>query len=289
MVKKMLTKQPIDKSWNFRLASWFHHAAVMGKRRPVIIFSLLAYWLSWLFWLPMIWGQPDNEALRMIGSFGPTAAGLILIWRLEGKQGLTRVARSLLHWNVGWSWWLISLFGTAVLAGLALVLHLLLGADPAGLDGLQPLYAAPIAFGYVLLTSVIGEEIGWRGFALPYLQRHLSALGSSLILGCLWGLWHLPLSFIPGNFHQDLPVLLFLGQSVIITSFMTWLYNNTKGSLLIAHVFHTVSNVTFFMLPVLPAQVDGSLRPLSLTIGLAFIVVLTLFRIYGPEHLIRRE
>ena len=100
----------------------------------------------------------------------------------------------------------------------------------------------------------------------------------SLIIGVIWGAWHLPLFWLPGNFHQTIPLSLFLLQSVALAVIYTWLHNNTKGSLLIALLFHTASNVTLGVLPVLPMDTGGDLVPLWLTVGLlwGFTIVITI-------------
>jgi membrane protease YdiL (CAAX protease family) len=182
-------------------------------------------------------------------------------------------------------WYGISLFGTAVFVALGIGLHALLGGSLASFSAPQPWYVAFIAFPYVLLTSVLGEEIGWRGYALPRLQARYSALVASLILGLVWNLWHLPLFAMAGNFHQDLPLSLFLLQSLVLTLLMTWVYNHTRGSLLMAHLFHTASNVTFFMLPILPTETGGTVRPLWLALGIAGGFALVIVWVYGPERL----
>jgi membrane protease YdiL (CAAX protease family) len=136
----------------------------------------------------------------------------------------------------------------------------------------------PVFF-LVLIFSVLGEEIGWRGFALPWLQKRFTALQSSLILGLIWSVWHLPLFWIPGDFHQQLPLMWFLIQTVSITILYTWIFNATKGSLLIILLLHTASNTAFGVLPMLPEAASGSLRPawiLNILLVIAAILVIIL-------------
>jgi hypothetical protein len=138
---------------------------------------------------------------------------------------------------------------------------------------------------------VLGEEIGWRGYALPRLQARYGSLLASLIIGFTWGAWHLPLFWLPGNFHQTIPPTLFLLQSVALAIIYTWLYNQTKGSLLIAHLFHAASNVTLGVLPVLPTDTGGDLTPLWLTVGLlsVFTIVVVILLTQTPVSLIRQS
>jgi membrane protease YdiL (CAAX protease family) len=134
-----------------------------------------------------------------------------------------------------------------------------------------------------------GEEIGWRGFALPRLQALQSALGASLVLGVIWGLWHAPKFFLAGQGASALPFFLFFLISIMAqTILMTWVYNNTGGSLLLAVLFHFSSDavLTFF----LPAWVQPSGVPLIfaimtlLQVGVAVLVVVR----YGPARLSRK-
>ncbi len=101
------------------------------------------------------------------------------------------------------------------------------------------------AFFQILFFSVLGEEIGWRGYALPLMQKKIGPFLSSIFLGLIWGLWHLPLFWMDGNFHSDIPISLFLLQSIALALILTWLYNRTSESLFTVHIFHAASN-TFF-------------------------------------------
>ena len=255
----------------------------------LIGYFTLAYTLSWLIWVPMALSGNQQETLRMVGGFGPTVAALALSGYVHGWKGLRDLGSALTRWKVGWGWHLIAFLGTPLLAIVALGIHSELGTDQGTLQLLQPWYVAFIAFGYVLFTSVLGEEIGWRGFALPRLQSRYNALMSSLVLAAVWSLWHLPLFFMQGNFHSEIPLFVFFGQGLLVTILLTWFYNNTDGSLLIAHIFHTSTNVTFFMLPVLPSAAGGDLRPMLIMLVLAAIVIAVVLAAYRPATLAGRQ
>jgi hypothetical protein len=121
------------------------------------------------------------------------------------------------------------------------------------------------------------------------LQEDHSALAASLILGLVWGAWHLPLFWMAGNFHQQIPFSLFVLQTTGFSILYTWVYNNSRGSLLMPHLFHAASNTTIGVLPVLPMETGGSLRPLWLVVGILWIVAIAVVAIYGPERLSRNE
>jgi membrane protease YdiL (CAAX protease family) len=150
---------------------------------------------------------------------------------------------------------------------------------------------------YMLIFVTLGEEVGWRGYVLPALQARYSALLASLILGVLWALWHLPVFFNPDTSYINLPFFLFLPFIVLVAVIMTWVFNSTGGSVLMAMFFHAVINSADELWKVLP---EHSVRPptaaeaaaasahlyLMLTIvlgGAAIVLVL----VYGPHNLSR--
>jgi hypothetical protein len=260
----------------------------LAERYPVIAFFVLTYAISWAVWVPLAVAQIDHP-LYKVGTFGPTLAALLLTGLISGRTGLRKLLRRLLIWRVSIFWYLFSFFSTAVGVLAAIGLHIGLGGAAPEFNDPSQLYLVIPAFLYVLFTSVIGEEIGWRGYALPRLQEDHSALAASLILGLVWGAWHLPLFWMAGNFHQQIPISLFVLQTTGFSILYTWVYNNTRGSLLMAHLFHAASNTTIGVLPVLPMDTGGSLRPLWLVVGLLWIVAIAVMAIYGPERLSRNE
>ncbi len=141
----------------------------------------------------------------------------------------------------------------------------------------------------ILLTAgPLQEEFGWRGYALPRLQRRLNALVSSLVLGALWWLWHLPLVFIPGKFMVSTPLLfgVLLVEMVLVTVLFTWIYNNTGGSILAAMLFHTSINWSIWVM--LPTM-QMNLSVLGFTITLLAIAVAVVLGVWGPDRLCRHS
>lgn len=240
--------------------------------RDLIHFFLLTFFISWSLWLiPVFLGRP-LPLLRIIGTFGPLFAALILsAWkgRWSGAGGLKELLKPILKWRVGPGWYLFAFLATALVAAAAIVVQIVIGGGDA-LEWNDPaqLYLIIPIFLYVLFFSVAGEETGWRGFALPRMQKAVGPLKASLLLGFVWGIWHLPLFFTPDNFHQAIPFPLFVLQDVALAVVITWLYNRTGGSLLLVHLFHAASNTTLGVLPVLPMSTGGSMVPLYVAVGL---------------------
>jgi membrane protease YdiL (CAAX protease family) len=152
---------------------------------------------------------------------------------------------------------------------------------------------------YLLIFVTLGEEVGWRGYALPALQARYSALLASLILGVLWGLWHLPVFFNPDTSYSNLPFFLFLPFIVLIAIIMTWLFNSTGGSVLMAMFFHAVLNTADELWKVLPeysvepptaAEVVAANAHAYLMIGIvAGVAAIVLVLVYGPRNLSRHS
>jgi membrane protease YdiL (CAAX protease family) len=127
----------------------------------------------------------------------------------------------------------------------------------------------------------LSEEFGWRGYALPKLQSRWNALASSLILGVIWAAWHIPLWFLAGSSQQGTSFWIFLANLVLLSILYTWLVNNARGSILVAVVFHAISNTVAQMFPEPTAN-------LFYWIVLGVMVVLVVV-FYGPRKLVREQ
>ncbi len=229
------------------------------NRHPLLAYFVLAYAGAWLALLPVLLAQnglgllpftvPDVLALLsfvLLASFaGPTLAAFIVTAATSGKDGVRQLLGRYLLWRVGIPWYLLALFGFLILFLLSVSLSL--GAAPLNILLQQwPLLLSSFLPNMLVfaLLGVLGEEPGWRGFALPRLQRQYGPLLGSLILGTLHGLWHLPAFFVTGAlapFTFSL-FLTFVLTAVASTIFYTWIYNNTQGSILIAILTHAASN-----------------------------------------------
>jgi membrane protease YdiL (CAAX protease family) len=168
-----------------------------------------------------------------LGAFGPLFAALLVARFEPGGPGVRALFRQFRVWRVGPGWYLLALLlpGMLLVAGMAA--YSLFAAGDLG-PWIYPPTGGRIA---VLFLLPVSEEIGWRGFALPRLQKRYGALSASLILGVLWAVWHIPMLLLAGNPLETLPLLLLLfpGGSVVFS----WLYNKTPAGLpmvVIAHV-----------------------------------------------------
>jgi membrane protease YdiL (CAAX protease family) len=207
--------------------------------------------------------------LFILTGFGPALSALILVVLQEGGSGARALLERLAIVRVSWIWYGIVLAGPALLFTLALGIGALLGvrvdlAHPTVLklvnaENGNPWILLVPAFLYLLVT-LLGEEIGWRGYALPRLLRVQNELGASLVLGVFWGIWHLPLAWAPSLQAAivHLPFGWFMVDIIATSILYTFVFVNTKKSLLIALLFHTANNLAAMYLPILPPAAPNS-------------------------------
>ena len=207
------------------------------KRRGAVHFFLLAFASTWGLQIPGILAQrgilPGNPSAYLpfagLGLLGPLAAATLLAWREAGRAGVRSLYAPLARWRVHPGWWLTALVPSLLLSGFLFLLNL------AGRQG--PIAYLPSAGMVVFgVLASIGEEVGWRGYALPKLQERWSAFAAGSLIGVMWCVWHLPM-FVGQGVPLSLLLMMllyFVGASL----FMTWSYNATGGSLLLASFVH---------------------------------------------------
>ena len=249
-------------------------------RHPVTFFFLIAYGLSWLAELFLFGLLGLSAALTVpVITFGPTVAALVMTGALEGRPGLSRLWRRMRLWRVERRWvavalLLIPLFylvGTLVLPGV------LASYAPDSIIRLLITWLIVLVVGAVI-GGPLGEEPGWRGFALPRLQAQLGPFGGTLLLGLLWAGWHFPQFLMPEWASQNgglsaATILIFVGTVMSIAVILTWVFNHTGSSVLVAILAHSSVNTSqAVMNPLFPA-VNTDLNGL-IGFGLFAIVIL---------------
>ncbi len=236
------------------------------RKHPLIAFFVLAYLLTWWIY-PLLRFSP---LLGIPGLFGPALAAIIMAAATGGKSAVKQLLGRVVLWRVGARWYVIALGLPTVLALAAAGLYYLFDAS-------RPFQIGAVSvLDFIVFVLVVGEELGWRGYALPLLLEKRSALMASLILGVLWGLWHLPTFLVPGTPQYGLPSPAFVLLTVEYSILMTWVYLHTKGSVLIATLFHGAINIFqgFFLAGIDPASRYWWLALSYGTAALAFAAVL---------------
>jgi len=232
------------------------------KRHALLTYFVLAFLLTWACWIPLATSdafasegtaQPSSLLLFWpLGNIIPSLVAIMLTALFSGKSGLGALFRRLGHVRVPLAWYAVVLLLVPALLLVAIGVNTLLGGATIAYDWSSLISLLVLS----LLVAGLGEELGWRGFALPRLQARHKAFAASLLLGVLWGLWHLPLLIADGLVPlTSLGILNFLLFDLTITAIavlFTWVYNNTNGSLFLMVLFHTVATATTdtFLLPV---------------------------------------
>jgi membrane protease YdiL (CAAX protease family) len=257
------------------------------KRYPLVTYFVLAYAISWAFWLPLAASSHDLIPIYLpavvfytLAALGPVLAAVIVSGIEGGKPAIRALLGKVLKWRVGVRWYLAALLGYPALCLAGSGLDVLLGGNPSSPSS-SDLAGLHMPFWFLLVIMppfVLGEEIGWRGYALPRIQAGRSALLASIILSVLWGLWHVPSFLMRNSLHQGQPFLLWMVWLFLMTVVLTWLYNSTGGSVLIAWFYHVAMNYAGFLTPAtMRGRVIG-----SVFILMAVVAIVTLA---GPARL----
>jgi uncharacterized protein len=231
-------------------------SAVM--RHPLGSYLLLAFVSAWLFWVPLAWllregaatpGSALAVALQTFGVTGPLIAAVVVTGLTRGKTGVRRLLGGLRRWRVGPWWYAAACLVVPVLTVIGVAVRAALGVGPAVSEGSvlatrlaeDGWIGVVLTFPLLLLWQCFGspllEEPGWRGFALPHMQRRLPAAWAALLIGAIWALWHLPIYLaLEENLALSFALITMKGF------FLGWLYINTR-SLLIAVLGHASINV----------------------------------------------
>lgn len=229
------------------------------ERCPVVAFSLLAYGWTWICFgaahaalTAMAEDRPGDAGAAMIvvllAPFGPTISALLMTALLDGRPGLRDLWRRLCLYRVGAGYYVFVLCWLVVAKLAGASVFALAGGGSYAMPNLSQWSAVPLRFLMMLfLGGPLGEEIGWRGFALPRLLARYGPGAASLRLGLVWSLWHLPVFLIPGTDQYGQPLFWYTVMVTAYTFVFTWVHLRTGGSLLLALLHHTAINVGLWL------------------------------------------
>jgi uncharacterized protein len=204
-----------------------------------------------------------------------------------GRSELRRLGRTLTTWRVGLGWYLVILLGPMALALLEAFLVSVF-SDASFSESLpspmtEPLTATIVLLLILTITDGLGEELGWRGFAIPHMLKRAPAVTASLVLGVLWAAWHLPLFWTDGAPLEGTSLAVLFARLPAAAVAYTWLLQHTKGSVLIAALFHGALNL--FARP--PAAAGSELVASVVSVALWWLIALALILAAGSERLDR--
>jgi membrane protease YdiL (CAAX protease family) len=267
-------------------------------RHPLVSFFVMAYAFSWIVWAPWVLGEdgagllPINISQTASGYLnatsilaGPTLAAFIMTATTEGREGVRRLLGRYVLWRVGLRWYLFALLGIPLIMVLGTMVYSMELPNLGALGG--PSYLLSY-LGYFALVTLLGgpllEEGGWRGFALPRMERLHGPLLASLILGVLWALWHLPEFLVPSWAASSggggvLGITLFTLTAITFTIVITWVFNNTRASLLLAILVHaSIDTFGGTLAAIFPAKAVASAFPYMIGFGVVAVVLIVLTR-----------
>jgi membrane protease YdiL (CAAX protease family) len=269
--------------------------------RNLFLFFAIAFGWSWLLWLPsVIISITDNQSLMywmydvemsvglglvaiggIFSTFGPLVAAFAVTGLTEGREGVRKFWRRFWDVRLAGVWLLVSLLLPFLLFAVPRLIVVPLGYPLQLFWASQPAVLLGWLLNNFTRSGGLSEEFGWRGYALPRLQARWNALVSSIALGAIWSVWHVPLWFLAGSSQQGSSFWLFAASLILTSVLYTWLFNNGKGSILVAVVFHAVGNTVSQMFP-------GSTSNLFywLVLGLTVVLVVAVF---GPRTLVRKR
>ncbi len=258
--------------------------ALALRRHPLIGYFLLANGISWLTLL-VLGGLLALPAGLVVALFtvGPTVAAATVTVVVDGRAGLRLLLRRVVLWRVGLRWYLVALLGIPLIILLAALIL------PGALASFRPMAPVRWLVTYVIVFVVDGiaggplfEEPGWRGFALPRLQAQLGPLGGTLLLGVLWGIWHLPQFYLVPAWAAEsgglspTTVGVFLLMVLALAPLMTWLFNHTRGSALLAILAHASVNTAQVAMvnPLFPSAANNDVNLLLAFGAVALVLIL---------------
>lgn len=263
--------------------------------RNLAFFFLIVYGLDAIMWGFSTIFDPETPtsltdpsvlfwALVVVPTvIGPTLAAFLMTGITEGKPGVKALWRRFWNRNLSLKWLLVILLVYEVLRlGTNLIARMIDGQPYPIVDTSNPFWMIIPLFLVAFITSGMAEEFGWRGYVLPRFQARWNALTSGIILGLLWATWHIPAFIIPNisplyqrNFLAWVPGVL-LGSVLY-----TWIFNNTKGSVLAAALLHAAWNTSVVVLP--------TQSSLWYFYGILLLVDILIVIIFGPKNLVRQK
>jgi len=260
------------------------------EKNALFLYFILAYGVTWSIHIPLALSTRGLISARIpmvihyLGAFGPLIAALIVNGLVGGWAGIRALINRWFKWRVGAHYYVFAVFAPVSLFTLAVLVNRVISGAWSDLSLLGEAdylpYLSPL--GGLLLwffTYGLGEETGWRGFALPRLQRKYSAATSTLILALLWAFWHIPAFFYRDTYVEMGPLgfPVFLLSITFATMVFTWLYNSTGGSLLLVILFHAFFN--WLSVSEAGGASAGIIMSVPVILWALFVV-----RRYGPEN-----
>jgi len=266
------------------------------KRYSLVIGIVLMFALTWPIDLANSGIVPIQFPfiVYLFLGWGFIFASVIMTGLTLGKDGVVALLKRYVQWRVGWQWYLAAFLLAPSLIVLAVYINAALVGVPPDFSTVMAhkIFGAPAYLPLFILPFFIvdflanGEEIGWRGYVLPRLQAKYSALTSTLILGVIWGFWHLPKYLTHWN---TVSFLWFMAHVLAVSVLYTWLYNGTRGSLLLVTLFHASTNTAGVFMPMANTVSSENMSAYIIYVLLEVIAAVIIIIVTGAERFSRTE
>lgn len=259
------------------------------ESKNLIIFLVATFVWTWACYAPIAAGRHTPYEMPwmiflILGGMGPSLVGVLMILLRHDKEERRDYWRRCFSLRrIGDIWWLVIFLIFPVLFGLSIAVDVLFGGSLPGMELLRSLIANPLTIPLTAFISFMSgpwsEEFGWRGYALDRIINSLGVLRGSIILGVIWGVWHLPLFFMSGNWHSEIGLGLtgfwtFILRSAGLGLIITWVYLRTNRSILSGMLMHFASNFSGQLLAPSSTRFEVVSMSIMLALGLALCVSL---------------
>lgn len=270
----------------------------MNKQtRNLLIFFVVTFVWTWAFYIPIVAGGHNPYEmpwmiLLIFGGMGPSVIGVLMVLFTLDKEARRDFWRRCFSFKrIGGRWWAIIPLLFPILYSLSIFIDMTMGGSLPEMTQLRSLIAEPLMIPLAAFISFMSgpwsEEFGWRGYALDRIISPFGLLAGTISLGLLWGVWHLPLFFMPATWHGQIGFGLtgfwmFMLRSVGLALLMTWVYLNTDRSILSGMFMHFTSNFTGQLLASVSERVEMLETVFIFAIGLT--VCLSMNRNFQNDH-----
>lgn len=218
--------------------------------KRLVVFFVITIVISWAMWIPSVLNSNGTEMpgilliVSMLASFTPSVVGIVMRFKDMGNEKAMEWIDDKINIRFNPIWIAVVIILFPALAGIS---YNLAHAVNEGIKSemiVSPIMIPVLFLQILFIGGAIGEEFGWRGYALDKLLSLSTPVVATLILGIIWSLWHLPLFFMEGTVQSNIPIWQFILQNTVVAFFYTWIYLRTKGNMLLMILLHAVANTS---------------------------------------------